>query len=529
MFFFPLQYLYQVESSPVTANQNKIKLSGLLTLLSNISYSQVLVFSNYQTIAQSTADYLNARGYPAIYMSASQNQTARLQAIQAFKQFSCRILCSTDLTARGIDAENVNLVVNLEVPWDENTYLHRIGRGGRFGSRSVAVTIASEGRELTGLQKIIHKTGSVVKVLPGEIPKDLRNSKFIDLPVLEALAPAELAACTPEEAKSSEEKPTAAKDKSKKIKKRGRKKPKQNGQSLTNESLTNNRVEIEGKEERKTQSSPSEDRITEAIELLKSQHAMYTSPQFDELPTFGDIEKYAGLSEAGGLVDLPLVRPVFKRDSETEQSDRNVEVGKAVKLLSDYETDKFNRDKQMVLNWLSGKDLKESLGRILGGEKVDDILRSESQTAEAQVIQDAKSRTDGQRKEDQRANVHEMLRKMSKRCMGEDERSDRGVSDGTGTGPESESSSGPTSESSSRNGATTSHYQDFSAAAKQQKGPAHLPSSGSLYAPGGFGSPHQELMRAWYDHWAASIRYQRSYVQYCHYLTEMQKRSKFDG
>ena len=45
-----------------------------------------------------------------------------------------RILCSTDLTARGIDAENVNLVVNLEVPWEHNTYLHRIGRGGRFGS-----------------------------------------------------------------------------------------------------------------------------------------------------------------------------------------------------------------------------------------------------------------------------------------------------------------------------------------------------------------------------------------------------------
>ena len=46
---------------------------------------------------------------------------------------SDRILCSTDLTARGIDAENVNLVVNLEVPWEHNTYLHRIGRGGRFG------------------------------------------------------------------------------------------------------------------------------------------------------------------------------------------------------------------------------------------------------------------------------------------------------------------------------------------------------------------------------------------------------------
>ena len=68
--------------------------------------------------------------------------------MQTFKQFNCRILCSTDLTARGIDAENVNLVINLEVPWEPNTYLHRIGRGGRFGSLSLAVTLASEGVEV---------------------------------------------------------------------------------------------------------------------------------------------------------------------------------------------------------------------------------------------------------------------------------------------------------------------------------------------------------------------------------------------
>ena len=65
--------------------------------------------------------------------------------METFRQFNTRILCSTDLTARGIDAENVNLVINMEVPWDHNTYLHRIGRGGRFESHSVAVTLARYG------------------------------------------------------------------------------------------------------------------------------------------------------------------------------------------------------------------------------------------------------------------------------------------------------------------------------------------------------------------------------------------------
>merc|ERR1740131_570871 len=107
-------------------------------------------------------------------MSSGQDQTRRNAVIQTFKQFSCRILCSTDLTARGIDAENVNLVVNLEVPWEHNTYLHRIGRGGRFGSLSVAITLASEGKEVDKLKNVVSKTGSVIRVLPnGDLPADI--------------------------------------------------------------------------------------------------------------------------------------------------------------------------------------------------------------------------------------------------------------------------------------------------------------------------------------------------------------------
>ena len=70
------------------------------------------------------------------------------------KGFNCRVLLTTDLSARGIDAANVNLVINLEVPWDHNTYLHRVGRCGRFGSQGIAITIASQGQELQSLQEV---------------------------------------------------------------------------------------------------------------------------------------------------------------------------------------------------------------------------------------------------------------------------------------------------------------------------------------------------------------------------------------
>ena len=184
------QFVMALEASPSQPKQNQIKQSALLKILSSIPYNQCLVFSNFQIIAQSCADFLNSRGFPAIAISAGQDQARRIQAIQTFKSFKCRILCSTDLTARGIDAENVNLVVNLDVPDDHNTYLHRIGRGGRYGAKSVAVSLAPEGKELTRLRRIVTKTGSCVKILPATIlPKDIRNE---DLEILEGLDQAEV-------------------------------------------------------------------------------------------------------------------------------------------------------------------------------------------------------------------------------------------------------------------------------------------------------------------------------------------------
>jgi ATP-dependent RNA helicase DDX20 len=79
-------------------------------------------------------DKLNANNWPTTYISAEKCQTERLKALSKLKKYKCRVLVSTDLTARGIDVENVNLVINMDVPYDGETYLHRIGRAGRFGT-----------------------------------------------------------------------------------------------------------------------------------------------------------------------------------------------------------------------------------------------------------------------------------------------------------------------------------------------------------------------------------------------------------
>ena len=67
------------------------------------------------------------------------------------------------------------MVINLEVPWEQNIYLHRIGRGGRFGILSLAITLSSEGVRWGGCGGGVKKTGSVVRILPVELPRDVRG------------------------------------------------------------------------------------------------------------------------------------------------------------------------------------------------------------------------------------------------------------------------------------------------------------------------------------------------------------------
>ena len=195
----------EVAHCPAQHKQNTIKQSALLALLSALPYTQCLVFSNYTSTAQATADFLNSRGFPAVYMSAVQDQARRMAVMETFRQFNCRILCSTDLTARGIDAENVNLVIQMEAPWDHNTYLHRVGRGGRFGSHSVSVTLASRGQEVDRLRGIVAKTGSEVRILELEqIPSNIRQ----EMATMELLA----VQAEKEDEDKREESPASAQD-----------------------------------------------------------------------------------------------------------------------------------------------------------------------------------------------------------------------------------------------------------------------------------------------------------------------------
>lgn len=143
----------------VSIRAMQAKVSAMKDIFTRIAFKQAIIFSNSQMRAESYCKYLRQIGWNADVISGSHEQSVRLATFERFKSFQARILVATDLMARGIDVENINLVINLDVPGDSATYLHRIGRCGRFGSHGTAITIIGNERELVKFNKMLSQIG----------------------------------------------------------------------------------------------------------------------------------------------------------------------------------------------------------------------------------------------------------------------------------------------------------------------------------------------------------------------------------
>ncbi|XP_032376771.1 putative ATP-dependent RNA helicase DDX20 isoform X1 [Etheostoma spectabile] len=171
------QYYKLVQSDPLPHKVFEAKVEHLLELFSKIPFNQALVFSNLHTRAQHLADILSSKGLPAACISGGLSQDQRLEAMSKLKQYQCRVLISTDLTSRGIDADKVNLVINLDVPQDWETYMHRIGRAGRFGTQGLAVTYCCHGEEENKIMAIAQKCSLRLSTLPSTIEPGLMDEQ----------------------------------------------------------------------------------------------------------------------------------------------------------------------------------------------------------------------------------------------------------------------------------------------------------------------------------------------------------------
>jgi ATP-dependent RNA helicase UAP56/SUB2 len=93
-----------------------------------------------------------------------------------FKEFQKRIMVSTDLFGRGIDIERVNIVINYDMPEDSDSYLHRVGRAGRFGTKGLAITFVGTDQDADVLKQVQER----FEVNIGEMPSQIDTTSYLN-------------------------------------------------------------------------------------------------------------------------------------------------------------------------------------------------------------------------------------------------------------------------------------------------------------------------------------------------------------
>merc|ERR1712151_921137 len=121
----------------------KEKNRKLNDLLDALEFNQVVIFVKSVQRAMALDKLLVECNFPSIAIHSGLSQEDRIARYKQFKEFQKRIMVSTDLFGRGIDIERVNIVINYDMPSDSDSYLHRVGRAGRFGTKGLALTFVS--------------------------------------------------------------------------------------------------------------------------------------------------------------------------------------------------------------------------------------------------------------------------------------------------------------------------------------------------------------------------------------------------
>jgi len=166
------QELYRVKSH--------IKLNLLLGLLKRRAPKNALIFTNMKHTAFLLAKQLQANGLRAKFLSGDLRQSERLQIIEDFMAGRFPLLVATDVASRGLHIDDLEMVINYDIPQDCENYVHRIGRTARAGAPGLAITLASEATadHLEAIEKFIGMKVPELRVTDDLFARDLSLEKL---------------------------------------------------------------------------------------------------------------------------------------------------------------------------------------------------------------------------------------------------------------------------------------------------------------------------------------------------------------
>ncbi|KAI1783257.1 eukaryotic translation initiation factor 4A-like protein [Ganoderma leucocontextum] len=152
--------------------EERQKVHCLNTLFSKLQINQSIIFCNSTNRVELLAKKVTELGYSCFYSHAKMLQSHRNRVFHDFRNGVCRNLVCSDLLTRGIDIQAVNVVINFDLPKNAETYLHRIGRSGRFGHLGLAINLVTY-EDRFNLYKIEQELGTEIQTIPQQIDKGL--------------------------------------------------------------------------------------------------------------------------------------------------------------------------------------------------------------------------------------------------------------------------------------------------------------------------------------------------------------------
>uniref|UniRef100_A0A8C9GIC2 RNA helicase n=1 Tax=Piliocolobus tephrosceles TaxID=591936 RepID=A0A8C9GIC2_9PRIM len=154
----------------VQVDKEDWKLDTLCDLYETLTITQSIIYCNTRKKVDKLTSELNERMFTVSSMHGDMDQKDRDLIMREFRSGSTRVLITTDLLARGIDVQQVSLVINYDLPGSPDTYIHRIGRSGRFGRKGVAINFVTEDdKKKDRLKNIESYYSTQIEEMPEEV------------------------------------------------------------------------------------------------------------------------------------------------------------------------------------------------------------------------------------------------------------------------------------------------------------------------------------------------------------------------
>ena len=152
----------------VNVKRNEWKYDVIVDLYDTINVNQCIIYLNSKRRIFEIYQKLCDNNFPVEYITSDRPTSERKEVMEKFRSGQIRILLSTDLLARGIDVQQLSLVINMDLPREKETYIHRIGRSGRYGRKGVAINMITD-RDVEYLKHIESFYDTQIMEMPANI------------------------------------------------------------------------------------------------------------------------------------------------------------------------------------------------------------------------------------------------------------------------------------------------------------------------------------------------------------------------